>query len=808
MARTRTLAELEEDVRWQGNAEGVTARHTSARVRRAINQSIQEFRELVSDAGHPYFLRLSTDSLDVGPSGDHAFGTIDISALSPAFLRAYGLDIKVCGVWTPVPPINFEQRNDWQYGTSSNGQPQGFFLFNETEVGFAPAADQAYEYKLYYLPTWTDLEDDDDTFDGLSGCEEWVVFNAAAKLKLRDNFGEEYAAFAAERQRLLEGILARSRSRQHAGATGRNDVRGRDGGARGLSRALVQVAAGGGLSRVNAADRSNIYNLPYEDARHHGTLVSGSAAAAVANAATINAALVIAGAAAVALTGPCEVLLPAGTFHISTTLTVPSNVTLRGAGMGKTVLYMPAAYFTNTTAAAYNSTSTGVSCLGLLVAPYTQAENISLVDFTIESEVSDGRYLYPILARNVAGLHVARVEAFGIPAGVLVCLDSITRGVIEDCYLHDCTSAVVTSLQTTGIETDNNRVNSVNCRALRIHSNTIENLTMSGAALPTPNMQTDGINLGAGSQHGIQVYDNYIRNVGEGIDCFSSECTIHSNELLDCYNVGVKLIHGACRNHVFGNTILRPGLAGIYLADSNAGATEDNYIHDNEIHDVNPNNVWPVASYATAAIRLDVGVATYQPNRNTISRNKVTGGATYMRYIVRQDNGTDNRFYDNEGEVWATAYSSVSAGTATITNAKKTLVRARLDADQNFSSGGGQTVVNFKTEDIDKQDEYTPATPIYTANSHRRLRVRAQVRLPTATAGEQLKLRLRKNGNEFAKSMPIVGATGEFDFVASDVVEVVPGDTIDVTFDHTSGSTRTITATTLQSYLTIEEVAS
>lgn len=231
MARIRTLAELREDVLWQSDNEGNTARVVPARLTRAINQSIQEFREAVSDAGHPYYLTQATGTLTVGATAPYPFGAITIGSLDPPMLRPYGFDIKVGDLWVSLEPGNFDERNDGQLdGWLSGpriGQPSKFFLFNETQLAYSPAADQAYPYILYYLPVGEDLTDDENGFDGLAGWEEWVIYNAAAKLAIRDNHGEHLALVAAERERLLQGILRRAPHRQRAGATTKADVRGR-----------------------------------------------------------------------------------------------------------------------------------------------------------------------------------------------------------------------------------------------------------------------------------------------------------------------------------------------------------------------------------------------------------------------------------------------------------------------------------------------------------------------------------------------------------------------------------------------------
>jgi hypothetical protein len=539
--------------------------------------------------------------------------------------------------------------------------------------------------------------------------------------------------------------------------------------------------------------------LPNVDPRRYGSLVPNSSAVAAANTATLNAAIVAAAAASVALTGQTEVLVPAGKFWISGTIAMKSGVALRGAGLGRTTLYMPASAYTNTAYGTYAAASVAVSALGELSGGYAPLERVTLCDFTVESEVSDGRHLYPIIARNVHQMSVLRVEVTGLPAGTCIELDSVIGGEITGCWLHDCTSASANSVQLTGVATDNNRVNSVNSSKLDIHSNDIHDLTFSGAAMPAaPNMQTDGINLGVGTRHQHRIHDNRISNVGEGIDCFSSECVISGNLFADCANVGVKLIHGACNNVVSGNNVPRPGLAGLYVAGSGSASSDDNLLCDNLVSDVNPANLW---GGSAAALRVDdAGAAAFQPNRNSFRDNKVTGGLVNMPRVIRCDSGIGNSFVDNESEGYATEYSATFSTDATVVNAKKTLVRASVGSTQATASGV-EVTVDYDTEEVDSQGEFDSATNTFTANSNRRIRVTAQVRSPSVFLGL---LKIRKNGANRTEAEPGI----ELQTVTvADTFTVVPGDTVSIRFVQSSGA-RDITANAAFSYLTIEEVAS
>lgn len=559
------------------------------------------------------------------------------------------------------------------------------------------------------------------------------------------------------------------------------------------SAAVTIPVVSGGTTYV--ATRSAL--LGTVDPRQYGSLTVNDASAGAANVAAINAAIVAANAANASLAGQVEVVLPAGKFWIAGTITLLSGVTLRGSGIGKTVLYMSAANYPNTTWNSRTSTSLAIDASGMLTAPYTRASNMALSDFTLQSEASDGRVLYGIRSSNVESLEIARVEIYGFPVGNLVELNSILGGSsVHHCEFHDSGTAVTTygtQPQLTAIEVDNNKVNAEQSRGVAIHDNSMIDLMFSGSALGSYGAQTDGINLADGI--GCRVHDNYMRNVGEGIDLFAFDCNVHGNVLVDCYHVGVKFIHGASRNNVSGNTILRPGRAATVMEGRTAN-TVDNFFQHNNIHDVNISGVWNALS--NAAMLVVSGGGTYEANNNTFRGNKVTGG-TNMKYVVRNEAGTNNRYYDNEAEAWATLYSSVSGGTAVISNAKKTLVRASIGVGQATTSGV-EVTVNYGSESEDTQGEFDTGTAVFTASSHRRIRVYAQVRSASNFTGI---IKIRLNGAARAQFEPAVSVGT---VAVADSFSVAPGDTVDIRFVQSTGAI-TLTANSATCYLAIEEVA-
>ena len=215
MARTRTLAQLREDVLWQADRQGTALRIEAARVDRAINQSIAEFREHVSERD-PYFLRHTEGTLSAGATSPHHFGVLDLGALDPAHHRIYGFDIQVQSEWISLDPVLFQHRNQWQAALGSGDIPQVFFQYERDTVAYAPAAATTYPYQIWDLPVHEDLVNDADTFDGLNGWEEFVTFSAVAKLLLRDR-DAHLERFEAERNRLLANIISKAPQRQRSG---------------------------------------------------------------------------------------------------------------------------------------------------------------------------------------------------------------------------------------------------------------------------------------------------------------------------------------------------------------------------------------------------------------------------------------------------------------------------------------------------------------------------------------------------------------------------------------------------------------
>jgi len=230
MARTRTLTNLLTDVRWQADQLGATLRHDDASLTRAINQSIQRYREWLSEQGSPLYLVPHAGTLTVGPTAPYAYGTIDMSGWSPTPLHVYSMEVTVSGRVCDVPSIPFEHRNHYQgrYGEpwagQQNGVPAGFFRYQST-LGVVPPAGSSYAYTVWYMPQLADLVNPNDAFDGVAGWEEWLVWDVMVKIIVRDVTPEQFGMATSERDRIQAEILQRLRQ-DRPSVSRRQDVRG------------------------------------------------------------------------------------------------------------------------------------------------------------------------------------------------------------------------------------------------------------------------------------------------------------------------------------------------------------------------------------------------------------------------------------------------------------------------------------------------------------------------------------------------------------------------------------------------------
>jgi hypothetical protein len=192
------------DVRWLADTQSLTLRHTDADLTRAINQSVQRFRELVSSNAINHYLVSVQKSTTVGPTSPYPFQVLDLSAETPAVTRVYSVDVAFNGVVVPLVAESFSARADYQ---PARGVPAAFASMTTYKVALMPAPDAVYACTVWYLPQLTDMAADGDTFDGIAGYEQWVDWDVLIKSIQRDTYPQLYATAVSERDKLERDMV-------------------------------------------------------------------------------------------------------------------------------------------------------------------------------------------------------------------------------------------------------------------------------------------------------------------------------------------------------------------------------------------------------------------------------------------------------------------------------------------------------------------------------------------------------------------------------------------------------------------------
>lgn len=232
-ARAKTLLQMRTAVRQRNMIESELDLFPNTLINEWINESWQDLRLELSNDDIEYFLTTASGTLTAGVVSGTAHGSLPLPADAHA---VYGLDLVVDGGVVAVPPMSFQQRNDFQCGTTKTGVPAGFHITSvgqesTTTVGtgtiiLSPAPDAAYAYRLWYLPAWVDISNDTHVFNGIAGCEQWVIWDVSVKVAMRTNDSKNQEAIATrERELTLRRIKATIKRMNRAGPTRRRDSR-------------------------------------------------------------------------------------------------------------------------------------------------------------------------------------------------------------------------------------------------------------------------------------------------------------------------------------------------------------------------------------------------------------------------------------------------------------------------------------------------------------------------------------------------------------------------------------------------------
>lgn len=221
MSRTVTLSRLKTDIAYQADVViGSTGRYQASNVTRLINQSIQRFRGRVSQEGITHYLTAFHGVFRVGATAPYPFALIGISGVSD-IASIYGFDVTMDGFTATLDHRPFTQRDE---NDNVPARPRYWSQVRDATLAVFPPADAPYNYTIWYLPVVDDLVNDTDTFDGVAGWEDYIVWDVVCRLIHRDAYPDAYQMASDERDRLWMDVLRSAGRVSAAGPT----VVGRD----------------------------------------------------------------------------------------------------------------------------------------------------------------------------------------------------------------------------------------------------------------------------------------------------------------------------------------------------------------------------------------------------------------------------------------------------------------------------------------------------------------------------------------------------------------------------------------------------
>lgn len=207
--RTVTLAQLRQDIQNQADIAGLTQRHGATLLNRLANQSIQRFREKLSNEGARHFLTVATGTMQAGATSGFPFYSLAAGSLASGIVRIFGVDVKTSGgAWKRLEHTTFEDRTTYGGGhPASIGEPRVWAEYQTTTLAIMPPPDRSYDYVVWYLPVLNDLQTDAATFDGVAGWEDFVTWDVVCRIIVRDQNPEAYTMAVTYKNEIWQDIL-------------------------------------------------------------------------------------------------------------------------------------------------------------------------------------------------------------------------------------------------------------------------------------------------------------------------------------------------------------------------------------------------------------------------------------------------------------------------------------------------------------------------------------------------------------------------------------------------------------------------
>lgn len=177
---TYTLSQLRDQIRQR--ADIVRSQHqTDAEINGYINASIRELRDLlIQKFGEDYFASNANIT---------TVANTDTYTLPTDFFKLLGVDLQLTNSeFITLKPFMFAERNRYNVNIlrGTYGSQYTRYRLQGNNIIIRPIPTSAVTLKLWYVPMFTSLSVDSDTWDGFNGWEEFVIVDGTIKAKTKE----------------------------------------------------------------------------------------------------------------------------------------------------------------------------------------------------------------------------------------------------------------------------------------------------------------------------------------------------------------------------------------------------------------------------------------------------------------------------------------------------------------------------------------------------------------------------------------------------------------------------------------------
>lgn len=235
MATTMTLAQVR--LASQQRSDMVNSDFIStAEWNSYINQSYFELYDLlVQKYGDDYFVAEPVEIPMDGSSYLYPLPDGTLYSGAPAFYKLLGVDLQLVnngspGTFVTVKPFSFQDRNRYAVPNfqSFYGVTNLRYRLQGNNLWLTPTPASGQTIQLWYVPRLTQLVDDDDTVDGISGWTEYIIIDAAIKAMQKEE--SDVSVLFAQKQAMIQRIEAAAENRDAGNPACVTDSRSSDTG--------------------------------------------------------------------------------------------------------------------------------------------------------------------------------------------------------------------------------------------------------------------------------------------------------------------------------------------------------------------------------------------------------------------------------------------------------------------------------------------------------------------------------------------------------------------------------------------------